>query len=234
MAVSVNRPVRLTAVAALSAVVLLLTGCSGDAGGDGPTSAASETTTSPAASETPGGDSGSPSASPSSSATGSYEPATSEGPAKNVPVPEMPEAVKEPTEEGLEAAVEYWWEAGYYLQLTGDPGPLESISSEECVICESFVENWREVYDAGGWSTGSTIDIENLVVDVQGDGAGSMIMLINETKPSIHESNGEERTGDTAGQEVDVHWTGYASFDESDGHWIVEELVVQSSGGDNG
>ncbi|NUL47217.1 hypothetical protein F7P69_18725 [Cellulosimicrobium funkei] len=225
MAVSVNRPVRLTAVAALSAAVLLLTGCSGDAGGDGPTSAASEATTSPAASETTGGDSGSPSASPSSSATGSYEPATSEGPAKNVPVPETPEAVKEPTEEGLEAAVEYWWETSFYLRETGDAEPMESVSAEECAFCVDQVVRFGDIYQQGSWvETGpAEVVFEFTKLDADEKG-GTTAFLVSEAAAELYRSDGE-RVLEASGVETSGDpWTASAMFDDDAGYWIVDDL----------
>ncbi|MFC4369803.1 DUF6318 family protein [Citricoccus nitrophenolicus] len=234
MAVPVNRSVRLGAVAALSVAGLLLTGCSGDGGGDGgdgPTSAASTASASPSASETAdtaGAGSGSPSTAPSASPSGSYEPATSEGPAKNVPMPEMPEAMKEPTEEGLEAALEYWWEAGYYLQLTGEAGPFEQVSADQCVICDSLADNFDEIYGSGGWSTGAEYKIEDLVVDLNDDGTGSMIVVVREGPTHQYRSNGQEYASKDADKSFRTHWTGYASYEDNSEQWVIEELIVQS------
>ena len=45
---------------------------------------------------------------PSREDDGKYVPASADGPAKNVPKPQMPEEMKEETPEGAKAAVQYW------------------------------------------------------------------------------------------------------------------------------
>ncbi|MEO9246293.1 DUF6318 family protein [Citricoccus nitrophenolicus] len=225
MAVSANRPVRLTAVAALSAVALLMTGCSGEAGGEDPTSAATEAATSPSSSETTGGVSGSPSASPSASATGSYEPATSEGPAKNVPVPEMPEAVKEPTEEGLEAAVEYWWETSFYLRSTGDQEPMDNVSDPACAFCEDQLLRFADIYEQGSWveTEPSELDFQFTKLDADEMG-GTTAFLLSEASAELYRSNGE-RVEDASGVETtEDPWTASAMFDDESGHWVLDDL----------
>ncbi|REE02974.1 DUF6318 family protein [Citricoccus muralis] len=223
----VNRPVRLAGLAGVVAVGLVLAGCSGDGGEGASSSAAPSATEVSTGSASPTG-TGSDSASPSSSASGTYEPATETSPATNVPIPEMPEAAKEPTEEGLEAAVEFWWEAAYYLQLTGESGPFEAISAEECIICQDQLSNWKDLYGSGGWSTGSEFDIERLVVDLNDDGTGTTVMEVIEGPTHQYRSSGEEYASEDADKTFQTSWSGYATFDDPSGHWIIEELVVQS------
>lgn len=228
MAVPVNRSARWAAVAVLSVAGLALAGCSGDGGDDGPTSAASTASASPSASETAGGDSGSPSTSPSASPTGSYEPATSEGPAQNVPVPEMPDAVKEPTEEGLEAALEYWWETAYFLQLTGDPELFQVMSAEDCIICEGFVDNWDEIYGSGGWSTGAEAKIPESFVSLEDDSkSATMIFQTVEGPSSLYEQDGTEVGPEDAESTYRTDWSGSATFNSARGHWVINEIASE-------
>ena len=228
MAVSANRPVRLTAVAALSAVALLMTGCSGEAGGEDPTSAATEAATSPSSSETTGGVSGSPSASPSASATGSYEPATSEGPAKNVPVPEMPEAVKEPTEEGVQATVEYWWESLFYLRQTGEIAPFERVSDEDCSLCEDQIVRWSDIYQQGGWSVTGLAEVEVNFTKLDPDSAGATTSFLVSEAPGELFRPGGERVEDASGEGTDDQpWAASMIFDDEQGNWKVESLEPQ-------
>ncbi|MCY1157255.1 MAG: hypothetical protein MOP51_275, partial [Citricoccus sp.] len=145
--------------AAVAVLAVALTACGG--GADDPDtgapvstpSASTEAATGPSGSEetessvAPSG----PSAASSEASGGEFIPASSEGPAQNVPVPEMPAAAKEQTQEGLEAALEYWWETDYYLKLTGDAAPMESVSTADCVLCEDLLKRWPELYELGGW-----------------------------------------------------------------------------------
>ena len=89
---------------------LLLSGCGGESSGEvvgtaDPQASASAST----------GGAGSPSA----SSTG-YEKATPEHPARNVPVPTLPEAAKEETFDGAKAFMQYWQDSVQYLVQTGD------------------------------------------------------------------------------------------------------------------
>lgn len=235
MAVPVNRSVRLGAVAALSVAGLLLTGCSGDGGGDGgdgPTSAASTASASPSASETAdtaGAGSGSPSTAPSASPSGSYEPATSEGPAKNVPMPEMPEAMKEPTEEGLEAALEYWWATNFHLRETGDPAPFATVSSDDCELCANQIDRWVKVYEADAWVETDLASVKFQFTDVDEEPTkGTTAFLVSEATGEMYLKDGErveEASGD--GSE-DRSWTAALHFDEDVGHWMIDDIGTAS------
>ncbi|MEV4901258.1 DUF6318 family protein [Citricoccus sp. NPDC055426] len=232
MAVSVNRSARWAAVAVLSAAGLALAGCSGDGGDDGPTSAASTASASPSPSETAGGDSGSPSASPSVSPTGSYEPATSEGPAKNVPVPEMPDAVKEPTEEGLEAAIEYWFVSSAYLKSTGDAEPLSNASFEECELCTDQIENWPRAYDAGGWAVIEQPQVEVMFTDVESDRLwGTVTFELTESAGEIYRSAGNLVDKGSGDGSEGVYWSASGRFSDTAGHWKIESLSPVNSEG---
>src|SRR3712207_4203337 len=91
-----------TGVAALAvAASLALAGCNpGDSPGPGATAAPSATdlaTTSASPTPTP-------------TPTAAYKPADASGPAKNVPVPVLPDVAKTETKEGLEAFARYWFQ----------------------------------------------------------------------------------------------------------------------------
>src|SRR5699024_7528270 len=49
-----------------------------------------------------------------------YIPASADGPAQNVPEPNLPAVATENTEEGAKATLEYFWEAEAYASLTGE------------------------------------------------------------------------------------------------------------------
>ncbi|XKH54240.1 DUF6318 family protein [Citricoccus nitrophenolicus] len=221
----VNRPVRLVGLAGVVAVGLVLAGCSG-AGGEGESSSAAPSATEVSTGSASPTGTGSDSASPSSSASGSYEPATETSPAKNVPVPEMPEAVKEPTQEGLEAAVEFWWEADNYLKLTGDSEALERVSTVDCKLCNDLIDRWSEIYKLGGWaeSDQAEINVQFTTIDDGGSG-GTGAMEVSEAPGQIYRPDGEPgATGDGTSK---IPWTFSAVFDENDRSWKVDDLGAQ-------
>lgn len=224
----VNRPVRLAGLAGVMAVGLMLTACSGDGGDGGSPSGSPSATEISTSSGSPTG-SDSESTSPSATASGSYEPATETSPAKNVPVPEMPEAVKEPTEEGLEAALKYWWDSSYYLTLTGVPDPVDTVSSGECVTCQAQVDNWVGVYGEGGWSTGYEVNLDQVVVDASNPSNGTFSFVLTEGPGMTYGAGGDPIEDEWADKNVESIWSGFASYDEASELWLIEEVVAQNA-----
>ncbi|WP_139164268.1 DUF6318 family protein [Arthrobacter sp. ok362] len=122
------------------------TACSG--GGAPPPGSPPADPQSPSATSTP-------SATPTP--TASYKPADATGRAQNVPVPELPEAAKAETKEGLEAFARYWFQLLSYGYETGDISRLEPITSPECRACESakaVISGWHE---GGRWLAGGKV-----------------------------------------------------------------------------
>ncbi|UNK45115.1 DUF6318 family protein [Arthrobacter sulfonylureivorans] len=129
----------------ISAAALALSACTGPAGAEPSASPA------PVASELA---IGSPTPSPTSSATATYKPASEDGPAENVPVPELPEAATEKTEEGLTEFSAYWLETMTYAYATGDLEPMKAISGANCTACINAAQTIETSYSDGGWMVG--------------------------------------------------------------------------------
>lgn len=140
-----------TAVAAALAALFILTACGGGAGAD---SGPPETTETNSTSAENGDDDAGAGSQPSDTEEPEPTPipASSEGPAQNWPAPEPDPAIHEPTEDGAEAALEYWWDARSYARNTGDTEPLEAASHEECEHCEATLESIEEAYEHGWWA----------------------------------------------------------------------------------
>jgi hypothetical protein len=128
---------RIPSLALLTAAALALTACA-----DGPLVAPSS------------GAPGSASEGATADPPGFVE-ATEDSPARNVPVPTAPEAVTEQSEAGARAALEHWWAAHRYLELTGDGSVLDEASGSGCGSCVRTRVFWQEVYAEESWSTGS-------------------------------------------------------------------------------
>jgi hypothetical protein len=221
-----------SAGAAVAMLALALAGC-GAADDPGTGAPVSTESTSTDESPTPGGSEGStgsasapetPGASPEASG-GQFVPASSEGPAQNVPVPEMPAVAKERTQEGLEAALEYWWEANFYLKTTGDAGPLESISADTCEICRNISESWPDVYAASGWAELEPIDVK--VLDTRASESDSLSVLtfqVTDGPSSLYKPGGILVEEGSLAERQTSYWSGSASFSGSKRHWLIENL----------
>ncbi|MGO1886204.1 MAG: DUF6318 family protein, partial [Citricoccus sp.] len=144
----------------------------------------------------------------------------------NVPMPEMPEAMKEPTEEGAGAAVEFWWEADNYLKATGDVAALDRASTGDCALCQSLTDRWAEIYELGGWAESgpAKVDVQFVKMNLDGEAAtGSMV--VSEAPGQIYQPNGE--LGSTGEGTTDVPWTFSAVFDSDIGSWRIDDIGPQ-------
>lgn len=148
------------AVLSASAVLLFsgaLTACNNDDDGGDP--APTETTTSAAAAS-------------SAPAKDEYVPASSEGPAKNVPKPTKPDLADEESVEGAQAFLDYLSDARAYAQQTGDTSLAREVTAEECYSCMNLYDTIDDLYDQGGWASRGyekmTILSDDLPVDSYG------------------------------------------------------------------
>lgn len=231
---------RLTRTSTLGAALLLtLAAC----GTDSPDPDASPSE--PSASVTPGpastttaaapaseADSSSASATPDGPTSGSptddgaYVPASEKGPARNVPKPVMPDAVKEDTPEGAEAAVEYWWDAVYYLQQTNDPEPLKAVSTNDCNLCAAYAGTIDMIYSEGGWHTGSKPKIESILTQDL-DHASSSTMLVTLEAGRAHLEDGSIDPETDLPTESRQPWAAITRFDSAENQWLVVEVTYE-------
>ena len=138
----------------------------------------------------------------------------------------MPAAAKEQTQEGLEAALEYWWEAEAHLKATGDKSPLEKASSEECVLCNNLMDRWGEIYKLGGWAENRPADLSIQFVSVEEEGTrGTGSFLISESKSQIYQPDGS--TGGSGDGSKNRPWVFSASFLEEHGMWRIDGMEPQ-------
>lgn len=164
---------RATAVFVLIAVGL--TGCSqaaGDPGGGSP---------SPAVSSSPP----SATASPSPTLSAKYKPASAEGPAENVPLPEMPAEAKVESKEGLEAFARYWYELVNYGFETGDAEPIRAISGPDCAVCENFYTMVGKGFENTDWIVGGKIEVQGVHSDYVLTPEGRYQVLIQERQETL-------------------------------------------------
>src|SRR5699024_6965910 len=120
-----------------------------------------------------------------------YIPASAEGPAQNVPEPNLPAVATENTEEGAKATLEYFWEAVAFARLAGDTSHLALVSDDYCEFCAGLMSGWSEVYEKGGWAhieTEMTLDdVVNEAPEGEteySDDAGKMSFSFQLTEPA--------------------------------------------------
>ena len=174
------------------ALALALTACGGqsepaESSTTSPSSAKPAVETSASTSET-AGVSSSPAA--KTSGSGEYVPASADGPAQNVPKPEMPAAMKEETKEGAEAAIRYFWEATYFLQQTGEPQPLQEVSGKTCKFCEQYKQSMTGLYENDGWMSGDGPSVTSMATQPSTDGYIATL-LINLSPETARDSKGK-------------------------------------------
>ncbi|WP_120003527.1 DUF6318 family protein [Nesterenkonia muleiensis] len=108
-------------------------------------------------------------------------PASSDGPAQNWPVPEPPEEIYEPTEEGAEALIQHWFDARHYARVTGDTEPLEYFSHEECVLCQSHLERLDEVFSNDGWYVSDPDDVGDTYLRMESETVATGLLALHES-----------------------------------------------------
>ena len=88
--------------------------------------------------------------------------------------PELPEAAKENTERGAEAAAEYFHALMGYTWNTGDVQAIQDVSDPSSKFISSYVHDVSDLY-ANGWAYGSTSQIVHVLKIEPIDANGSDI-----------------------------------------------------------
>ena len=200
------------------ALLLATAGCGGNAAPVEPTNSL------PTAASTTS--SSSPSVSPSltEKPTPTPIPGSSKGPAKNWPVPKMPDAAKKKSVDGLKAFTTYYYELLAYTLNTDDSKPVRNLTHSDCDACfEEFINTADGNKVAGSWITGA--DFETLVTRAIVDGkSGVVLYTVGQSEILLYASDG----------------TQYASFEAStkpqpgsmlllyDRGWKVQSMEVEA------
>ncbi|WP_258142740.1 DUF6318 family protein [Arthrobacter sp. MYb227] len=133
-----------------------------------------------------------PSASPTAKPTPTPIPGSSKGPAKNWPVPKMPEAAKEKSIEGLKAFVPYYYELLAYTLNTDDSKPVRKVTHADCDVCfEEFINTADGNKVAGSWITGA--DFETSITRAIVDGkSGVVLFTLMQGQMLVYSSTGTQ------------------------------------------
>ena len=202
-----------------------LTGCGDDAQA-GPAEEASAA----AGTEAPAGDDGHSDEEASAEAAEEPEPvpASSEGPAENWPEPELPEDASERTEEGVEAALQHWFETRQYARNTGDTAPLEAASTEDCAFCLDQIEQVEGAYEQG-WYVQELDEISQVIVTFDEDDVAQAILRV--TQGSYEAYVDGDLLGESESQE-EMGWSAALAYSEE--RWVVADLVFVGGDTDSG
>lgn len=161
------------------------------------------------------------------SSGGEYVPASAEGPAQNVPKPDMPADISEKTEDGVEAAVEYFWAADSYLVSTGDPSPFEPIVSESCAFCQEEIDYFTTIYSEGSWYVSTPDEVTRIAPTITGDKFAEAVISLDSTASAMYFEDGSKAGSDPT--TYVMTWS--IDLEYMDGQWVVTNTTaVEGSG----
>lgn len=133
--------------------------------------------------------------------------------------PELPDAVNEPSESGVEAAAEYFFDAYEYAFHTSDGAALEKIFSKECQECEGTLDTFNQGKVLGNSApdaTHSKVEILNTAVE---KGQASASLFVKLDGYTIYDKEGE-----VISQTSDEEYLFTLAFDRSEDIWLVSEI----------
>lgn len=143
-----------------AAIVIALSACSPTDGAETTASRDDESSSSPATQSTGDKDSSTAASPTTKSSSPTPIAASSDGPAKNWPVPKMPAKAKKHDLEGAAEFTKYYFELIEYTSVTNESKPISKVSSSDCELCdEAIIEPAKHNKEKGGWNTGGAFDL---------------------------------------------------------------------------
>ncbi|MHC6177597.1 DUF6318 family protein [Glutamicibacter sp. X7] len=176
---SIMRNGRMSVIGALVVASAVLTACQG--------------ATSPGESSAPPPSSSAPPSSPTPSASPSPTPkhADENGPGENMPVPKLPDAAKEHTEEGAAAFVEFYFDLATYSIEMRDTTELEKYTKETCKPCgNGIIEPIWRAQDEGLWEVGVRYSVSITNYKKSSNGSARVYFLFKDTESKIYDRPG--------------------------------------------
>lgn len=146
---------------------------------------------------------------------------------QDVTVPELPAAARVHSETGVEATVEFWWDALHYLRSTGDPEPLFKVYDADCELCLQQALAWYELYEDGGWAAVSPPELSLAsTLYEQGRATADVDIAVSESPIQIFDVDGQPIPELTVEGSSDEPWKASLIFDDEASLWRVEEMTV--------
>ncbi|MDO5633558.1 MAG: DUF6318 family protein [Micrococcus sp.] len=169
----------------------------------------------------------------STSSSGAYKPASAEGPAENVPVPERPVNARGDSERAALVTAKFFWDTVHYLEMTGDGGPTRAVSSGDCSACAAFVGQYGDVYESGDWIAAEAPDVRAATA-VSRDSSGTRVdvhQLVDfPASTQFTDPPGSSEVNEVAAVESQP-MTVHLRLDEGEGVWEVIGLSTGESQG---
>jgi hypothetical protein len=202
---AIRRSLRSALSVLMLASVLGLSACGGGAGAE--------------AKGSPGTSASAAPSSPTPSIDPRPTPASSTGPARNLPKPELPAAARENTKAGFEAFTQYWFDTATYALGSGDKASLAAISAGDCKVCNGYLAD----ISSGGWSVGPKWTTSGFTSDMNLDPLGQAVgyFMLDEEPSRFYDVSGnvkKDRKGGNSGQAKAI----FASY--TDGQWKTRQL----------
>lgn len=154
-----------------------------------------------------------------------YVPASADGPAQNVPEPNLPAVATENTEEGAEATLKYFWEAIDYARLTGETDPIALVSHDSCEFCDLYMEGWQDRYENGDWAVvQGSVEIEIHETDTHLDDEQREWTAISFriTQPAAALYVDDEKDVEESVEANSAAWIADLSYNGTTQRWLVE------------
>jgi Family of unknown function (DUF6318) len=151
-------------------------------------------------------------------------PASSTGPARNIPVPELPEAATKETKEGLRAFADYWLSLMNYGYQTGDYAPVNKLTASGCKTCINVQKGVAETYKAGGWFVGGELTIKSYSDSFRPDinDTYGPLMRVSQNSRAKYDKTGkllEKHSADTGEKNIYVLYSRFQN-----GAWRVADF----------
>ncbi len=200
---ALRRTLRTALPALAAASALALTGCTGGS------------TANPSPSET---------ANPATSTIDARPtPASSTEPARNIPVPELPEAAKQNTKEGFEAFVRHYISLLDYAYQTGDTEPALDHAGAGCTMCGTSAKSIDAATAAGGWIIGGRLTLSGFSTDGIPDANG---LWTAEVELHQTETSNVSQSGSVSALAPAASATVLATAEYANGRWSMSDLGV--------
>ncbi|WP_336853953.1 DUF6318 family protein [Sinomonas albida] len=148
--------------------------------------------------------------------------ASSNGPARNAPKPELPESAKTNTKEGFAAFTQYWFDTITYALATNNPDAIRAVSKPDCGVCNVYVAEAQAAKDANGWADGPSWTVHEFTTNMSRDHLDRTLgwFLLDESASVKYDSSGNvlrARKGGNDGNPKEI----YGVY--QDGRWFTAQ-----------